>query len=211
MDKNIYDTEYLKEIMRDWYFNYNLLNNQFSIYKNQTPMLWKTGIVREIYEKFEKFLSTDEMNILSKKKKEYDPNYPFYFLNDNNREMFVWNIDTAQYEPICDNFNDMPDYSFLYINKISPKSNFRFINYNLKSVSYSILKNHYFQFQYKIMENLGIVVIYTLKSTAWGKFSFLGVETYGHMIICPITKDNRIAREKQSFLIEKSFVKKLLS
>lgn len=202
------DIEFLKEIMRDWYFNYNLLSGKFSVY--QAPIVWNGQIVRDTYEQFKRFLNTDEMNI-SQERKEYSKNYPFYFLNDENREMFVWNNDNLQYEPICEHFKDMPDYYFLYINKISPKSDFRFIPYKLKSVSYSILKNHHFQFQYKVFEKLGIVVFYTLKSMSYGKFSFLGVETYGHMIICPITKDCRIASEKQSFLLEQKFVLKMIS
>lgn len=207
MKYDIYD---LKNIMAQWYFNYCNLHQSFEFPAGVVS--WKSTLLEEIYQNFQEFLRTDDMYILNKKPKELDLAHPFYFENTNDRQMFVWNTDNLQYEPVFKDYKKLGDYNFLYVNKLYRDTDFRFVDYSLKSVSYSILKNHHFQFQSKIFENLGIALLYSEAKKHLCKYSFMGVETYGHMIICPIAKNTHteIEKNKKHFLLDKSIVRKML-
>lgn len=207
MKYNIFD---LKKIMAQWYFNYCNLHQSFEFPAGVVS--WKSPLLEEIYYNFQDFLRTDDMYILNKNPKELDLAHPFYFANTNERQMFVWNTDNLQYEPVFKDYDILGDYNFLYVNKLYKDTDFRFIDYSLKSVSYSILKNHHFKFKSKVFENLGIAVLYSEEKKHLCKYSFMGVETYGHMIICPIAKNTHteIAKNKKHFLLDKSIVRKML-
>lgn len=205
----IYDIEDLKNIMAKWYFCHCNLHQPFTLPSN---LSWKESILEYTFEVFQKFLKEEDYFILYEEPKKFDSARPFYFENEKKFQMRVWNPYTFKYEPILENFDDIDDYYFLYINKCDYNEDFRFIDYSVKSVSYSVLKNYYFNFQAKVFDNLGIAVLYSHRCKDYAKYRFLGVETCGHMIICPIVQNTftEIAKNKKHFLIDKDIVKKML-
>lgn len=205
----LYDIEDLKNIMAKWYFCHCNLHQPFILPSN---LSWKESIIEYTFDIFQEFLKKEDDFVLLEHPKKFISSHPFYFDNTDNFQMYVWNPYVLKYEPILENFNDTDNYYFLYINKLDSNRDFYFIDYSVKSVSYSILKNYYFNFQTKVFDNLGIAVLYSHKCKDYAKYRFLGVETCGHMIVCPIVQNTftEIAKKKKHFLIDKDIVKKML-
>lgn len=200
---------YLKEIMRNWYLFHNDPIQNFIC--PQQDDSWNE-FYTIVYDRFKSFLAEETMLLQPKVLDKFNDKFPFFFLNNDDKPMYLWCQHSKKYEEVVDNFNEQPNYYFLYVNRMRLSQEIKFIPYSLKSFSYSVLKNKYHQFKWNFFPKLNLAVAITEKEFPYTDncpIHFMNIKSNGSMILAPY-KNGKIITNVNHFLCDKNIAKKMI-